>query len=94
MHRVVKLDERTRFDRDRVISEIDIKLLTPPTRKRVQELKRKKILSVPDQCYLASIRDYLRLSELKRKRISSRPTVGFASRLIQKERALEDQKIR
>ena len=85
MHRIVKLDERTRFDRDRVISEIDLTKLTTPTRKRVEQLKRKKVLNVLDRCYLASIRDYLRMSEVDRKEISSRLKAGFASRLNQRE---------
>lgn len=69
------------YDKDKILSEIDLRECTPPTRKRIQEIAQKEKLTIDEQIYLAVVRDYLKLSGYRRKVISSKPIGSFKLRL-------------
>lgn len=80
------------FNKDKILSEINIRECTPPVQKKLREIAEKQVLSIDDQIYLGCVRDYMKLDARRRKNISSRPIGGFKLRLERSREQLRNQK--
>jgi hypothetical protein len=75
------------YDKAKILSEINLRECTPPTRERIKVLAKKKTLTIEEQIYLGAVRDYLKLDAHRRDVISSRPVGSYALRLERKREA-------